>query len=488
MNGFEDRNGPMLVDEGKKLGLRLLTIYAVWLLDIIGLKGPARRLFSRLAEPGDPPYVVYTASDSLIASGQVEKAKDLLLRSMEKKPTIRCGRLLIHILIRQGDYQKAFSIARSLCEREPDNPWPLLLKGDIQRYFLKDPLGSFETYSKSLEIAMKRRYGVNPLKVALKRVCKALEEMGQEDLLIVRLLEFLKLESSNFHDHEFDLLARGLLKKGRREEAQHVLSLGIKAYPKSGLLRDTWEDLGFGSKKDLPPVPVRGRGTPDTVELRPVKTRLLLEGDDPIRIVEEYAREVSPGDTVTLSSCVAGLMEGRIFMEGSVGPGFLAKTLSRFVDQKNVPFGGAAPMANPLSMQVLLEEIGTLRTLIAAAAGALGKALGRKGWFYVVAGKEAGQIDDVLGSLPPYDYYVIKGPKDPGRLSDEIARRLGCHAAIVDANDLGVAWAVGHSKGLDPGWLEEVMSQNPAGNQEQQTPLVIVRRGTGSLSRQAQLQ
>ena len=159
-------------------------------------------------------------------------------------------------------------------------------------------------------------------------------------------------------------------------------------------------------------------------------------------------------------------------MEGAVEPGLLAKTLSP--DQKDIPFGGHL-CNNLLSMQVLLEEIGTKRRF-AAGAGAVGKLLGKKGWFYIVGGQDAGQIDDVLGSLPPYDYYVIMGPEDPSGLSSKMARELGCEAAIVDANDLGVAWAVGYSSGVDPAWLEEVMSSNPAGNQEQQTPVVLVRR------------
>ena len=159
-----------------------------------------------------------------------------------------------------------------------------------------------------------------------------------------------------------------------------------------------------------------GKLPPPDVQLIPVKTRLFVERDNPVQVMKQYVTQPEPGDIATLSSCVAGLMEGRIFMEGAVEPGFLAKTLSRFVDQKDVPFGGAAPMANPLSMQVLLEEIGTVRTLVAAAAGAVGKLLGKKGWFYVVGGQDAGQIDDVLGSLPPYDYYVIMGARGSSRV------------------------------------------------------------------------
>src|SRR5690606_21627620 len=152
---------------------------------------------------------------------------------------------------------------------------------------------------------------------------------------IDHLGEFIKLESSNFHDHEFHILVKGLIDRGRRDEARDILALGIKAYPKSMLLRQDWEDLGFGKKEDLPPVPVRGKLPPPDVQLIPVKTRLFVERDNPVQVMKQYVTQPEPGDIATLSSCVAGLMEGRIFMEGAVEPGFLAKTLSRFVDQKD---------------------------------------------------------------------------------------------------------------------------------------------------------
>ena len=37
-----------------------------------------------------------------------------------------------------------------------------------------------------------------------------------EDELVDCLAEFIKLESSNFHDHEFDILVRGMIDRGRR--------------------------------------------------------------------------------------------------------------------------------------------------------------------------------------------------------------------------------------------------------------------------------
>jgi len=464
--------------------VRWIVLFLAWFLDILGIKRLSREWFKKLARPGDPPYVVYVAAREYLSLGQIDAARTLLVKSMEKKPSMRYGRVLIHIFIKERRYTDALQIAAVLSKCEPQNPWAWMLLADIEYFFLNDQDTPFQYYLKALELAKSKKFGVSPLKVAYKRVCRFLEERDRDEDLIKYLLEFLELQSSNFHDHEFYVLTKALLKQNRFDEARSIIALGIKAYPKSGLLRRAWEELGFGKMGDLPPMPVRGKRPPDSVRLLPVKTRLFVEGDEPVQIMKEWVKDVKSDDVAILSSCVAGLMEGRIFMEGAVKPGIVAKTLSRFVDQKDVPFGGAAPMCNPLSMQVLLEEIGTLRTLLAALAGGIGKVFGKKGWFYIVAGRDAGQIDDTLGSLPPYDYYVIMGPRDPFALSKKIASEIGCEAAIVDANDLGVAWAVGYSEGVDPDWLEEVMSTNPAGNQEQQTPIVLVKRSRACLSQE----
>ncbi len=452
-----------------------VAVYGLWLMDVLGFKGISQNGFARRAKPEHHPYVVYMGAKRLLQSGQKVQARELLESSMKKRPSLRCGRLLMHMLIKEQDYDEALSVARRLSDLDRDNPWPYMLIGDVEYFFLKDKEAAFESFVTALEIC-KKFNRKNPLKVAYKRVCRLLEEKGMHNELIDHLLEFIKLESSNFHDREFHILANGLLERGQRQRAKEVLSLGIKAYPRSTLLRQDWKDLGFGLMEDLPPIPVRGKIPPSGVAIVPIKTRLLTEKDDPKQVMKEYVISPIPDDIATLSSCVAGLMEGRFFMEGAVEPGFLARFLSRFVDQKDIPFGGAAPMANPLSMQVLLEEIGSVRTVLAAIAGGVGKILGKKGWFYMLAGQDAGQIDDVLGSLPPYDYYVIMGPYDPSGLAEAISSEIGCEAAIIDANDLGVAWAVGYSSGVDASWLEDVMSTNPAGNQEQQTPIVLVTK------------
>ena len=57
-----------------------------------------------------------------------------------------------------------------------------------------------------------------------------------------------------------------------------------------------------------------------------------------------------------------------------------------------------------------------------------------------------------------------------------IKERFGIEAAIIDANDLGRSQILAATEGVDHRLLLRVFKKNPAGNADQQTPLVIVRR------------
>jgi len=106
----------------------------------------------------------------------------------------------------------------------------------------------------------------------------------------------------------------------------------------------------------------------------------------------------------------------------------------------------------------------------------LGKSSQKKGFFYRLAGEQAALIDDMPGAIPPYDYYVILGPKNSNETSRLIKKKTGCEAAVVDANDLQIAWAVGVSSPGIKSLVESVMSDNPAGNGDQKTPIILLRK------------
>ena len=149
-------------------------------------------------------------------------------------------------------------------------------------------------------------------------------------------------------------------------------------------------------------------------------------------------------------------------------------TVCRFV-------GKIGPLHSPEGMQGAILECGMPRVLAGAVAGAVGKLIGRRGWFYRVTGPQAAMIDDVAACIPPFDHHMVYGPRDPDRLAAQLADSLGCSVAIVDANHLTGAWAVGASKGVDRAWVEAALADNPAGNEDEQTPMVILREAeTGS--------
>ena len=206
----------------------------------------------------------------------------------------------------------------------------------------------------------------------------------------------------------------------------------------------------------------------------PQKTHIIQPGEDMAEIVERYTREVrQAGDIVVVAESPTAISQGRAVYEKDIKIGLLAKLLWRSV--RKVPYG--IGLRSPATMQCAINECGSLRILVASAAGAIGKLLGRRGDFYRVAGMQAATIDAAHTSpVPPYDQCVILGPRDPDGVARRIKERTGCEAAIMDINDIGGSWALGASSGIDKKLLEEIMRDNPMGQKGECTPLSLVRR------------
>jgi hypothetical protein len=127
-------------------------------------------------------------------------------------------------------------------------------------------------------------------------------------------------------------------------------------------------------------------------------------------------------------------------------------------------------------MQALMEEEGQLRVLLAFLAGVVGKVVGCQGIFYRLAGEQAKLIDDVTGTMPPFDKSIVYGPKDAAKEAEAIRVATGCYgAAIVDVNDLRRVAVLGTSTGLRIEKMVELLLSNPFGNDSQKTPIVIIK-------------
>ena len=212
----------------------------------------------------------------------------------------------------------------------------------------------------------------------------------------------------------------------------------------------------------------------------PQKTHIIQSGEDIAEIVDRYTKDLrQPGDILVVAESPTAISQGRAIPEKDIRIGLLARLLWRTV--RKVPYG--IGLRSPATMQCAINECGALRILLAAAVGAIGKLVGRRGDFYRIAGIQAATIDAAHTSpVPPYDQCVIMGPKDPDGVAKRILERTGYEAAVMDINDIGGSWVLGASAGIDRKLLEEVMRDNPMGQKAECTPLAIVRRQNGHLT------
>jgi len=205
----------------------------------------------------------------------------------------------------------------------------------------------------------------------------------------------------------------------------------------------------------------------------PIKTHVVTENDVIADVAEKYAMEhMEEGDILFISEKCVACSQKRAVPLDEIKPRPLAKLLCKFV--LKTPHG--IGLGIPETMEMALRECGTLRILCAAFVSAIGKLLGRRGWFYAVAGYRAESIDGPTPyTLPPYNKCVVLGPEDPDKVARETAERIGFRVIIVDINDLAGKILGASDETLDRELLPKILKDNPLGQSAQQTPMGIIR-------------
>jgi hypothetical protein len=223
------------------------------------------------------------------------------------------------------------------------------------------------------------------------------------------------------------------------------------------------------------PVAIHEPSLPEGIVAIPVRTRLIVKGDDLAALLREaLAGLARPGDVVAIAETAVAIAQGRFIGAETIRPSRLAQALARRA-------GALATINQPESLQLVIDEVGAWRVFGAALLHVAGRAIGRRGVFYELLGQAIATIDGYTGTLPPYERAIVLGPAEPDRVSTELAAALGLHIAIVDANDLRRAKALGASPGIARDAVERALLGNPAGNGDEQTPLVVLAwRGSGA--------
>lgn len=205
-----------------------------------------------------------------------------------------------------------------------------------------------------------------------------------------------------------------------------------------------------------------------------IETHFVTVGESYIDLMEKYVKPLyQEGDILSMSEKVIAICQKRVVTEEELKPGFWAKLLSRFVHQTSAGPG----MGLPIKMQFAINVCGLPKILWAAFRAAIDKLRGVHGTFYRIAGLEVSGLDGFYGEdIPEYEHMGVRIPENPTGVCDEIFQKTGIVSMIVDANDLNVEM-LGHCSQLKESdeQLLDLIRDNPAGQDRQLTPFVLIR-------------
>ncbi len=206
----------------------------------------------------------------------------------------------------------------------------------------------------------------------------------------------------------------------------------------------------------------------------PVKTHLIHIKEPLDEIFKKnVAENFKPGDWIAISEKFITISQGRVVHESAVKPGLLAKIIVKGVKKYDNDIG----YSHPRKMQVAINQAGTVRMLTAMIIGGTTRLFGRHGDFYRIAGNRISEIDGFNPTaMPPFNEYAMLGPDNPPRDAQEIEDKYGFPTVIIDGNNINVE-VLGVSKKVpvDKQLARKILLDNPMGQGEELTPIVIVR-------------
>ena len=200
-----------------------------------------------------------------------------------------------------------------------------------------------------------------------------------------------------------------------------------------------------------------------------VKTDLLGPFDNPIETVMDYCKNVTrEKDILTIGETPLAIMQGRYVAPQNLEYNIFSKILCYF-------FHPTSSLATACGMQLLIDKIGVTRITFSLILGFLFKCIGIKGIFYRLTGFESSLIDDISGTVVPYDKSIVMGPIKTKLFCDKLSKQLEVEVAVVDVNDLGGVKILASSNNSINNILKEILKVNPAGNSDEKTPIVLIR-------------
>ena len=353
-----------------------------------------------------------------------------------------------------------------------------------------------------LDYKIRKKDGLNEISIDLKIVNKSKDK----ETMISNLnfeLDFFKskgnkfLKNINYHEDIYiydgskekninnywpttiiksnaELLIRVILKFENNDFKKKIKYIWIKLF---------WENYGhFGitTKKDcfLVNLDRQKQKEKEVIEIPlnntynafAIKTDLLGCFDKPVDTVINYCKGIiEKDDILTIGESPLAIMQSRYLSPHNLEYGFFSKALCYF-------FHPTSSLATACGMQLLINKIGLTRITFSLIVGFLFKLIGINGIFYRLTGSESSLIDDISGTVSPYDKSIVLGPLNTDLFCEEVSKSLDIDVAVVDVNDLGGVKVLASSNASLKRILKNTLKVNPAGNGDEKTPIVLIRK------------
>jgi hypothetical protein len=207
-----------------------------------------------------------------------------------------------------------------------------------------------------------------------------------------------------------------------------------------------------------------------------IHTHFIEIGEDYNELVERYVKPLwQEGDLLAVAEKIVSLCQNNVIPKKDVKVSKLAKFLSRFATQHN---SAGIGVGDVYKMQYAIDINGGAKVFWAAVCAGFGKLVGKKGIFYDMVGDEVRGLDGFYPDVfPIYGEFGIPLPKDPVGVCNEIYKKTGVETIIIDANDFTRdILGKGDTVKLSDDQLCEIIRDNPAGQDDQCTPFILIRK------------
>ena len=206
-----------------------------------------------------------------------------------------------------------------------------------------------------------------------------------------------------------------------------------------------------------------------------IHTHFIEVGEDQAEIVKRYVLPIyQEGDVLSFGAKVMAMCTRNVFTKEQIKPGFWAKLLSPHASETVAGIG----MHDPYKLQLAIDMVGAPRVVFASVVSAVTKPFGVKGLFYKIVGKGVAGIDGFYyrSSFDRYKDLALVNNENAQELCDELEKKTGVPVVLMDANDIDQN-QLGKCTNfpLTDDQIQDAMADNPSGQGDELTPLILIR-------------